>query len=193
MDFTNNINSVLAKKPDLFLSGIAGPPWPSFVQQAQRFDFFTKTKTLGTYLLGSELTTPFGKSYPEGIQSSTWAPFYDTSIAGMKAFSDAYFAKTKLYPADLTMIRYVSALAITNAIKQAGSTDPDKIVAAMETINLDIPTGKIHYNSYHQANLPIYMVTSGYSNDFPIAIGLNPVRYQDDVYPTADQVKALNP
>ena len=192
MEFSNIVSSALAKKPDLVLLGLAGPPYANFVQQARRFNFFQKTKTAaGAYLLAAELTTPFGTAYPEGIMSNTLCPFY-IHEQPMQEFTKAYLGRTKLYPADITMEFHVCALAVVGAIKKANSTDGDKIVSALEAISLDTPVGKVRYRDFdHQAILPIYFATSGYSKEFPIAIGLNPVKYGEEVYPTKEEIMAL--
>lgn len=192
MEFSNIISSALAKKPDLILLGLAGPPYVNFVQQARRFNLFQKAKVAaGAYVLAAELTTPFGKTYPEGIMSNTLCPFY-LDEQPMKDFTKAYLARTKLYPADITLEFHLCALAAVEAIKKANSTDADKIVNALETMSFDTPVGKVRYRDFdHQAVLPIYWATSGYSKDFPIAIGLNPVKYGEEVYPTKAEIMAL--
>jgi branched-chain amino acid transport system substrate-binding protein len=192
MEFSNIISSALAKKPDLILLGLAGPPYANFVQQARRFNLFQKAKVAaGAYLLAAELTTPFGKDYPVGIMSNTLCPFYIPEQP-MQEFTKAYLGRTKLYPADITMEFHVCALAAVGAIKKANSIDADKIVNALETMSLDTPVGKVRYRDFdHQAILPIYFATSGYSKEFPIAIGLNPVKYGEEVYPTKAEIMAL--
>jgi len=191
MEFSDIISAALAKNPDMILMGVAGPPYVNFVQQAQRFNLYKKTKVAGIYLLGAELTTPFGKKYPEGIQAPSWCPFY-LNEKSMKDFSKAYFDKTKLYPADITMSWYVSALAAVEAIKKANSTDAEKIVSTLETMTFDTPIGKVQYRDFdHQAILPVWFASSGYSKDFPVAIGTNMIKYGEEVYPTKDTIMGL--
>lgn len=192
MEFSNIISAALAKKPDLILCGIAGPPYANFVQQARRFNLFQKVKVAaGAYDLAAELTAPFGKTYPEGIMSNTLCPFY-LDEQPMKEFTKAYLARAKVYPADITLEFHLCALAAVEAIRKANSTDADKIVNALETMSFDSPVGKVRYRDFdHQATMPIYFATSGYSKDFPIAIGLNPVKYGEEVYPTKAEIMAL--
>ena len=192
MEFSNIISAGLAKKPDLILCGIAGPPYANFVQQARRFNLFQKVKVAaGAYDLAAELTAPFGKTYPEGIMSNTLCPFY-LDEQPMKEFTKAYLARAKVYPADITLEFHLCALAAVEAIRKANSTDADKIVNALETMSFDSPVGKVRYRDFdHQATMPIYFATSGYSKDFPIAIGLNPVKYGEEVYPTKAEIMAL--
>jgi branched-chain amino acid transport system substrate-binding protein len=192
MEFSNIISAALAKKPDLILLGVAGPPYVNFVQQARRFNLYQKTKiAAGAYLLGAECTSPFGKDYPAGTMCNTYCPF-NLDEQPMKDFTNAHLARTKLYPADITMEWHIAALAAVEAIKKANSTEPDKMVNALETMSFDTPVGKVRYRDFdHQAMLPIYFATAGYSKDYPIAVGLNPVKYGEEVYPTKEEIMAL--
>jgi branched-chain amino acid transport system substrate-binding protein len=191
MDFSNLISAALAKNPDMIMSGVAGPPWVSFVQQAQRFNLFSKTKIVGIHLLGSDVTTSFGANYPVGIQGPSWCPFW-LNEKPMQDFAQAYLAKTKLYPADITLEFYVAGLAAVAAIEKANSTDADAMIAALETTPFDTPVGTVQFHDYdHQLNLPVWYGSTGYTSDYPIAIGLNMTKYQDDIYPTKDEILAL--
>ena len=191
MEFSEVISATLAKKPDLILMGIAGPPYSNFVQQARRFNLYKKTKTAGPYLLSSESIVHYGKTYPEGIMAVSWCPF-SLSEKPMKDLTDAFLARTKLYPSEITMSWHISALAAIAAIRKANSIDADKLVNALETMSFDTPLGKVRYRDFdHQATLPVYFATSGYSKDFPLAIGVNPVKYGEEVYPTKAEIEAL--
>ncbi|MGD0660383.1 MAG: ABC transporter substrate-binding protein [Syntrophorhabdales bacterium] len=192
MEFSNVISAALAKKPDLILLGVAGPPYANFVQQARRFNLFQKTKVAaGFYILSAELLAAFGKNYPEGVMSNAVCPFY-LKEKEMQDFTKSYFARTSLYPADITILWHVAALAAVEGIKKANSTDADKIVAALETVSFDTPVGKVRYRDFdHQAILPIFFATAGYSNEYPIAIGLNPAKHGEEVYPTKAEIMAL--
>ena len=192
MEFSNIISAALAKKPDLMLLGVAGPPYANFVQQARRFNLFQKAKVVAAaYDLGAETTSAFGKAYPEGVMSSTYAPFW-IDDRPMKDFVKAHLARTKLYPADITMEWHIAALAAVAAIKRANSNDADQIVAALENFDFDTPVGKVHYRDFdHGAVMPIYMATAGFSKDYPIAIGFNAVKYGAEVYPTKAEIMAL--
>jgi branched-chain amino acid transport system substrate-binding protein len=189
-DYTNVISAILAAKPDLLICVIMGPGWISFIQQAQRFDLFKKMKVVGTMSVTPDVTTPLGKNYPAGIETTCELPFW-INEEPMKSFSDAFLKRTKLYANDLAIEFYNSAFALLEGIKKAGSTDREKITDALTGITIDGPAGKITYRDYnHQANSPTWWVTTGHSNDFPIAIGLNPIRYQDEIYMTKEEAAA---
>jgi len=162
------------------------------VQQGQKFNLFQKTRVVGQYILGAEVSTPFGKNYPEGIESAVWCPFWDTSNKAMQDYVQAHLKAAKVYPADKGMEFHLAALAAVAGIKKAGSTDPDAIVKALETVTFDSPIGPIHFDDYdHQANIPIWWATSTQSANFPIAIGTKMTKYGTDLYPTKEEIMAL--
>lgn len=190
-DLTNNINAALARKPDLVIVLVNGPVWANFVQQGSAFKFFEKTKVATSLNMGAENTVGFGKNYPAGIQAAMTGPFW-LDTPEMKAFTNQFYSKYNFYPGELSIDYYVSMLAYTEAIKKAGSTDTDKVIAAYETLTLNTPLGTVSYNDYsHQANVPIWYGTSMISPDYPIAIANNMVKYQDNLYPTKDKILAL--
>jgi branched-chain amino acid transport system substrate-binding protein len=189
-DLSGIISAALAKRPDLIVETHAGPTWVAFAQQAQRFNLFNRTKVMGLYILGPDNTEPFGKSYPKGVQAVLWSPFY-SSDPKMAAFTKAYFAKTKLYPADITMTWELAILAAVAALREASSLSPDAIVKAIETTKFDSPIGEVYFREFdHQAIFPLYFGTSTYSKDWPIAIATNLIKYGADIFPSEAEMNA---
>jgi branched-chain amino acid transport system substrate-binding protein len=189
MEFSNQISAALAKKPDVLCTFIAGPPWAALAQQADKFNLFQKTRAVGQYLLEPVTTTPFGKDYPTGIESTVWCPFWDKTNKAMQDYVQGHLKATKLYPCDKGLEFHIAALAAMAAIKKAGSADPDAIVKGLETLNIDTPIGPVQFHDYdHQVTIPIWWATSAYSPDYPIAIGINMIYYGSNLYPTKDEI-----
>lgn len=192
MDFTNVISATLARKPDMVINYLGGPPWPTFCQQASQFGYFAKTKTATSLNLGADTSVAFGKNYPVGIQCIIQNPFW-LDTPEMQAFTKEFYSKYNFYPGNPTLDYYMSTLSLIEAIKNAGTTDTDQIISSLETLTLNsTPVGAISYNDYdHQANMPLWYGTSAYTPDYPIAIGTNLVKFQDNLYPTKDEILAL--
>jgi branched-chain amino acid transport system substrate-binding protein len=191
-EFSNLISTALAKKPDVLISGSAGPGWAAFCQQGMKFNLFKRTRVVATYALESAVTKSFGKNYPEGVETTSWAPYWDNSKP-MKDYLQAHLKVAEgLYPADKGMECYLGTLALIAGIKKAGSVDPDTLSSAMENMSVDTPLGTLHFNEYdHQLKIPIWWSTTGYSKDFPLAVGVKNVKYGDDLYPTKEELAAL--
>jgi branched-chain amino acid transport system substrate-binding protein len=190
MDFSNNISAILAKNPSIIFNGLGGPPYTSFIQQAQQFNLFNKTKITGYYTLGPDTTTGF-KDFPQGIQGLTWCPF-NLNEKPMQDFTQAYYKAANVYPADITMQFYLGYLAVFAAIQKAGSTDPDKIMSALDNLTFNSPLGSITVDAYsHQLHVPIWAGASGNDPKYNVPVYNNLVKYSEGIYPTEAQITAL--
>ena len=191
VEFSNLISAALAKKPDVVISGQAGPGWAALCQQGMKFNLFKRARVVGTYMLESAVSASFGKNYPEGMETTLWCPFWDKSKA-MQDYLQAHLAVSKVYPADKGFELHLAALAAVAAMKKAGSADPEAITGALENLSFESPVGIVHFNDYdHQLKIPIWYASTGYSKDFPIAVGVNSIKYGDEVYPTKEEILAL--
>jgi branched-chain amino acid transport system substrate-binding protein len=191
-DFSSAISATLAKKPDLILDLCAGPSGAAWIKQAGQFNVFNLTTVAGPYILGADVTGAIGKDYPAGIMAIDNCPFW-LNTPEMKSFLQDFHERTNLYPGSLTMAFYLSTQSLIEAIKKANSTDPDKIVKAWESLTVTTsPIGSYSFDDYdHQGEVSTWMNTSGFSPDFPVAIGLNPIKYQQGIYPTKDEILKL--
>jgi hypothetical protein len=62
----------------------------------------------------------------------------------------------------------------------------------MENLSVDTPLGTLHFNAYdHQLKIPIWWSITGYSKDFPLAVGVKNMKYGDDLYPSKEEIAAL--
>ena len=191
VEFSNLISAALAKKPDVVISGQAGPGWAALCQQGMKFNLFKRARVVGSYALESAVTASFGKNYPEGVGTTDWCPFWDESQA-MQDYLKAHLAVAKVYPADKGFELHLAALAVVAAMKKAGSAEPDAIANALENLSFESPVGAVHFNDYdHQLKIPIWYATSGYSQKFPIAVGVHSIKYGDDLYPSKEEILAL--
>jgi branched-chain amino acid transport system substrate-binding protein len=192
MDFTNTIRTALSQRPEFTYIGLTGQAYTKFVQQAAHLNFYSQTKNgSATHLLDAELVGPFGDTYPAGVQSVSWCPYWldDPQI---RAFKEAFYARTQLNPADITMLYYLAALSVTGAIQAADSIDPEAIVKACETLSIDAPQGKLSFRDFdHQLNTPVWWFSSGYSPDYPLAIGVNGYKFGDEVFPAEKEMLSL--
>jgi branched-chain amino acid transport system substrate-binding protein len=193
MDFSSSINAILSKNPSLIITGCGGPQWPAFIKQAQQFGLFQKCKVVAMYGLDASTSEPLGKDTPEGIYGVISCPFW-LDTPEMKAFQSDFSAKVKgtRYVNDLTLNYYNATLGLLEAIKKANSLDTDKIIAAWEKITLNTPVGTVSMNDYdHQLVVPIWWGTTKNVPEYSVVTANNMVKYQQDVYPSKDEINTL--
>jgi branched-chain amino acid transport system substrate-binding protein len=157
-DYTPFINAQMAKKPDAVFSSLWGGHFVTFAKQAKPLRYFEafNHNFLGAGEAGAiETAKAAGDDYPVGI----WANSYDAFnwAEGPPAHKD-YIARLKAYtkeeaPSSWPITGYVGMQILTAAIAKAGSTDSDKVSAAMRDITVDTPIGKQTIRAKdHQAN-----------------------------------------
>jgi branched-chain amino acid transport system substrate-binding protein len=157
-DYTPFINAQMAKKPDAVFSSLWGGHFVTFAKQAKPLRYFD---AFGSNFLGAgeagaiETAKAAGDDYPLGI----WANSYDAFnwTEGPQAHKD-YIARLRAYtkeeaPSSWPITGYIGMQILTAAIAKAGSTDSDKVSAAMLDITVDTPIGKQTIRAKdHQAN-----------------------------------------
>ncbi|MEO8715471.1 MAG: ABC transporter substrate-binding protein [Acetobacteraceae bacterium] len=142
-DFTPIFNEVEGKRPDVMIMGIAHVGVQPTVQwHSQQVPI----PMAGISAQASNDT--FWKSTngaTEGVitqaQAGPGVALSPVTLAVQKAYVDKYHN----YPAWPGFSAYDGTMAFIEAIRRAGSTDPDKIVAEMEKTNMDGVIGHIGY------------------------------------------------
>jgi branched-chain amino acid transport system substrate-binding protein len=84
---------------------------------------------------------------------------WDIDAPASKQFAEAFWKLNKLIPSQKGCSAYTAAMLLFNAIEKAGSTDANKIIAALETARLDDgPFGPVWMGKDHSARQDIILV-----------------------------------
>ena len=156
-DFTPFITAQMGKKPDAVMCDVFGGDFVTFAKQAAPLGYF---KAINNRLLdGGEVGTvdeaqALGADYPYGIHSDTYDPVVwagGNEPAEHKAYEERLKAFMKSeYGSGWAIVGYQSIEALAAAIQKAGSTDSDKVSAAMKGLTFDTPVGKRTFNAKTQ-------------------------------------------
>lgn len=150
------IPTLMAKDPEIVFTSLWGGGLSSFIKQAKPFGLF-KNATL-TSLFDLDMLRASGKDMPEGLLGYARCPFYAVDNPEMKAFVDQYYAKYKEWPADWAIMAYDGLIALTDAIKKAGTTDSDAVVKALEGLKFNSLRGERYIRPEdHMMNCGIYV------------------------------------
>lgn len=182
-DHTPFINKVIADKPDGVIISLWGGQLVNFVRQANNLGFFDqKFQVLMTLGGAIEVLYALGDQMPEGLWVGTryWFLAKDTDIN--KKFVEAYKKRFEKYPSYNAQNAYTGVYVYKAAIEKAGSTDPEKIAAAMAGLTVNSPTGEFTIRAEdHQATVDGYWGVTKADPAYPFRI-LQPVR----VFPGAE-------
>tara|TARA_Y100001936_G_C16094323_1_gene690360 strand:- start:9967 stop:11172 length:1206 start_codon:yes stop_codon:yes gene_type:complete len=153
IDAGAEVQALLRAKPDGVYNVTFGPDLAKFVREGKLRGLFKGRTILGLLTGEPEYLDPLKGEAPEGW-IVTGYPWYAITDPAHKAFVAAYQKKWNDYPRIGSIVGYNAMLSVAAVIKKAGSTDTEKMVNAMEGLNLDTPSGKVHFRKIdHQSTM----------------------------------------
>jgi branched-chain amino acid transport system substrate-binding protein len=179
-------------KPDAIFSSLFGPDLAKFVREGSQRGLFKGVEVFD--LLGGEpeYLDPLKDEAPVGWYVTGY-PWYDIKTAEHQKFLDAYQKKFNDYPRLGSIVGYSLTMAAVEAIKKAGSLDQDKLVAAMNGLQLTIPFGPITFRALdHQSTMGAYVGRIGLKDGKGIMTDWHFVDGKDAL-PSDDEVKKMRP
>jgi branched-chain amino acid transport system substrate-binding protein len=152
--------ALLDAKPDAIFNVTFGADLARFVREGQTRGLF-KDRPVVSLLSGEpEYLDPLRDEAPEGW-IVTGYPWYSIRTPEHDRFLTAYQRKWKEYPRLGSVVGYSTMMSIAAAVKKAGSTDTEKLIAAMRGLQVDSPFGKFTYRAIdHQATMGAFVGTT---------------------------------
>jgi branched-chain amino acid transport system substrate-binding protein len=192
IDASAEVGAVLAKNPDALYVSLFGSDWLAFVREAQKRGLFQKTFVVGILLGEPEYIDPLKTEAPEGMLVTGY-PWYDLQQPSHKDFVARFTKKTDKNPVLGSLVGYVTYLSIFEAIKKAGSTDTDKLVAAFRDLKVETPIGPITYRAVDgQSTLGAWVGTTKVDAKRGVGVMVNHEYVPGDkVLPSAEEVKKM--
>jgi branched-chain amino acid transport system substrate-binding protein len=192
-DFTSFIQPLMAQNADIVYCTLWGGQLPTFIKQATPYGFFKKTKMATLFdlivLIGS------GKDMPEGLLGYSVAPFYAIQTKQMKVFIEKFYKKYNEWPSDYVILSYDNMTGLVAAIKKAGSTNPDRVMKAIEGLRFVGLRGPMYYRPEdHLSSAGLYMGYTAADPKYPFRI-LKDVTYVpgEAVWTPVEDLKKLQP
>src|SRR5438477_7031221 len=140
------VTAILNQNPDALYVSLFGSDWLAFVREAQKRGLFQKMFVVGILLGEPEYIDPLKTEAPEGMLVTGY-PWYDIQAPAHKDFVARFTKKTDHNPVLGSLVGYVTYLSIVEAIKKAGGTDTEKLVAAFRDLKVETPIGPIGFRA----------------------------------------------
>lgn len=157
IDAGAEVQALAAAKPDAIYNVTFGSDLAKFVREGKLRGLFKGKLMVGLLTGEPEYLDPLKGEAPEGWLVTGY-PWYADKSAAHQAFVKAYQARWKDYPRVGSLVGYNAMLAIAAAMRKAGSTDTEKLVAAFKGLTFDSPVGKITFRSIdHQSTMGAYV------------------------------------
>lgn len=140
-DFAAQLTKIKGTKPDLLFI-------PDYYSTVSLIAKQVRSQGLTIPMLGAdgwdEITNNAGDEVIDCYYSNHYSP--DANDPDVKTFVAKYTDKYKVTPNALAALGYDATYILVEAIAKAGSTDPEKIKAAMMETNRKFVTGNIKFN-----------------------------------------------
>jgi branched-chain amino acid transport system substrate-binding protein len=186
------VQALADAKPDAIFSSLFGADLARFVREGELRGLFRDRPVFN--LLGGEpeYLDPLKDEAPVGWWVTGY-PWYAIDTPEHRRFRDAYQAKYRDYPRLGSVVGYSTVKAAAAALRKAGSTDTEKLVAAMAGLAVDTPFGPISFRGIdHQSTMGAYVGRTAVKDGKGVMIDW---RYANgrDFLPSDDTVKRLRP
>ena len=132
-DFTPFIQKIVEAKPDAVWSSLWGNDAVNFVKQALPTGLFNNVKFAFTDGAALETLAPLGKDMPNGVFVAARYFFLSPDTPLNRNFVKTYLERFKEYPDYMAQETYAGVYFLKAAIERARTTDPQKVIKAIES------------------------------------------------------------
>jgi branched-chain amino acid transport system substrate-binding protein len=179
-------------KPDAIFSSLFGPDLARFVREGELRGLFKDRPVFN--LLGGEpeYLDPLKAEAPVGWYVTGY-PWYAVDTPEHRRFLAAYQGKFNDYPRLGSVVGYSTVKSAAAAIARAGSTDTEKLVAAMEGLTFETPFGSVTYRAIdHQSTMGAYVGRTAVRDGKGVMVDWHYANGKDFL-PPDDVVRKLRP
>ena len=161
-DFSTLLPRIQALKPDVLCISNFGRDQQIALKQATDFGMKKSMKIVAPVLLYTARVAAGAQAF-DGVAGATsyyWG--IEDKVASAKAFNDRF---RKMHngkvPSDYGALGYSGVKTLLLGAKAAGTTDTDKVIAALETMKYDTCKGQEYYRKCdHQAVQSVFIIES---------------------------------
>jgi branched-chain amino acid transport system substrate-binding protein len=179
-------------KPDGIFNVLFAADLAKFVREGNTRGLFKGKTVLGLLTGEPEYLDPLKDEAPEGW-IVTGYPWYAIDMPEHKAFLEAYRKKFNDYPRLGSIVGYSMVTSLAAGLKKAGSTDPEKLIAAFEGLEFPSPFGTASFRAIdHQSTMGVFVGKTALKDGKGVMVDF---RYEDgaNFQPADSVVKKLRP
>jgi branched-chain amino acid transport system substrate-binding protein len=165
-DYSTLLPRLLALKPDILCICNFGRDQQISLKQATDFGVKKTTQIIAPLLTQASRVAAGPQAYDGVIGGSSFYWGLEDKFASTKTFNEAF---RKMYdgklPTDYGALGYGGVRTILAAVKNAGSVDSDKVIAALEALKYDFYKGPQYYRKCDHQSVQSVLVIQSKSKD----------------------------
>lgn len=149
LDAATAVMALRQAQPDAIFNATFGADLVKFVQEGSRQGLFSKVQVVSMLSGEPENLDMLNDESPKGWLVTGY-PWNQINTPEHNKFLDAYQKRYGDYPRLGSVVGYTLIFSIAEALKKAGSTDSEKLVAAMRGLSVSSPFGTICFRAIDQ-------------------------------------------
>jgi branched-chain amino acid transport system substrate-binding protein len=167
------VTALLSQQPQAVYVSLFGSDWIAFAREAGKRGLFQKAFFVGILLGEPEYMDPLKLEAPEGMLVTGY-PWYDIQAPAHKQFVARFEKRAGRTPVAGSLVGYLTFLSIFEAIRKAGTTDTERLVASLEGLKVETPIGPISYRPFdHQSSMGAWVGTTKLDRSRGVGIMVN--------------------
>jgi branched-chain amino acid transport system substrate-binding protein len=151
------VQALLDAKPDAIFSSLFAGDLAKFVREGELRGLFRERPVFNLLAGEPEYLDPLKDEAPVGWYVTGY-PWSAITTPEHKRFLAAYQARYSDYPRQGSVVGYSAVMSIAAALRKAGSTATEALVAAMAGLVVETPFGKVTYRALdHQSTMGAFV------------------------------------
>jgi len=192
IDAGATVQALASAKPDAIFSVLFGADLAKFVREGNTRGLFRGREVFNLLAGEPEYLDPLKDETPEGW-TVTGYPWNDIATPEHRKFVEAYRKRWSDYPRLGSVVGYAALHSVAAAVRKAGGTEPDKVLAAFRDLPVDTPFGKVTYRGLdHQSTMGAYVGKLAKRDGKGVMVDWV-YRAARSYLPTDDEVRKLRP
>lgn len=165
-DYSAFLPRIQALKPDILFLCNFGRDLVNSVKQATDFGLKSTTRLVAPILLYTARQVGGADPFEGVVGGTSYYWRLEDSVASAKALNDKFRqAYNGAVPSDYGALGYAGVRTVLTAVKNAGSVDTEKVIAAMQALKYDYYKGPQYYRACDHQSVQSVLIVESKSKD----------------------------